>query len=1198
MAFLNIPPKDNSTPLTAVEFNYLVDKLNARQLNNLIDVQSDDAVDKNIIQHNGSGWVFAKITDNHFTKTEIIALINGVDVSIPVDTYIERFFITDGTTINTINNADTITFNSSQFTINPTTGEIELDAVGNASDWDTAYDKNILSIAVTGTTTKTITLTQRDGSTLTGTFQDLSGAGGDGNDFLTSGSFDDTDGVITLNVANQSPVTVDIDGRFSLIGHDHVISDITGLQSALDGKVDDAQVLTDVPANALFTDTIYDDTAIQAEVDLNTVKVGVTAQMVSDIDTNTLKVGITPAQAQDIVDNNSKVSNVDHPLVETAVPVGAVFTDTIYNDAALQAAVALNTLKETNIAHPLVEKAVPSNALFTDTQLTQAEVGAFATAEGFIKSYVNTQRTDEEIRDVSNAQWTNGTNTTVVIDDTGNTIKINAVDTNTQLSQAQVGAYATAEGFIKSFTDTQRTDEEIRDVASAQWINGTNTTVVKDDAGNTLKINSTDTNTQLSQAQVGTFATAEGFIKIGSVNNSIANLLTLDNTWTGENLFNEDTRFLNEIFVTGDVTTDNAHVGDSVQFTLGAGSINLSRTVTTDVNNYFLKLPRANGQLAVSVQGNTADANGNIVVPNMVLKDSFNAFTNGNRFQDETVFSGDVLVEGINGISLEGSGKITDMVAGTNAGDAVNKGQMDSAIAVINNNYIRSNANDDFTGFIYATAQGSSGLRLNYISNALTPITATSGSYITGGADFAGLGKINNVAVQTWYGFSVSPTIGGYTVAQGTPAFSVDARNGNAYVHQEYYANGNKVLHAGNHTDYTDGKYLRSDVATTKTAGNLRMATGVPLYFGTTIQGLLQTNGVSEIMMNLLNSNFVIRDNSATRITFDRSSGNINTVGAFIGTGTGDSRVAGGFAVGDYSYQPQAKLTVTDYTLGTNNVAFFKGHGINEGEATTISINNGYSSEYRKEVKIGAVSEGSSSNLTGMALYTSPNSAGSLERVRIDSAGNVGIGTTNPESRLHIYELGADSPTTLILENGDVGINNTDDVHKIEFKSNDASTDGVGVAASIRVNAENAGNIYALAFNTQNIGDRGERMRIDGAGNVGIGQTNPTYKLDVSGTGRFTSTVTATNFVLSSDERLKENIQDFDYEQYIKMNVKTYELKSEKGIKRTGVIAQELEVDHPEFVRTDEEGMKSVAYTDLLMAKVAELEARLAKAGI
>ena len=40
----------------------------------------------------------------------------------------------------------------------------------------------------------------------------------------------------------------------------------------------------------------YDDTAIQAEVDLNT----------------------------------AKVSNVDHPLVETAVPTGALFTDTVY----------------------------------------------------------------------------------------------------------------------------------------------------------------------------------------------------------------------------------------------------------------------------------------------------------------------------------------------------------------------------------------------------------------------------------------------------------------------------------------------------------------------------------------------------------------------------------------------------------------------------------------------------------------------------------------------------------------------------------------------------------------------------------------------------------------------------------------------------------------------------------------------------
>jgi len=63
----------------------------------------------------------------------------------------------------------------------------------------------------------------------------------------------------------------------------------------LSGKVDNSQVLTNVPAGAVFTDTdtIYNDTSIQGEVDLNT----------------------------------AKETNVAHPLVETAVPVGALFTD-------------------------------------------------------------------------------------------------------------------------------------------------------------------------------------------------------------------------------------------------------------------------------------------------------------------------------------------------------------------------------------------------------------------------------------------------------------------------------------------------------------------------------------------------------------------------------------------------------------------------------------------------------------------------------------------------------------------------------------------------------------------------------------------------------------------------------------------------------------------------------------------------------
>ncbi|WP_373078706.1 hypothetical protein [Zhongshania sp.] len=47
------------------------------------------------------------------------------------------------------------------------------------------------------------------------------------------------------------------------------------------------------------------------------------------------------------------------------------------------------------------------------------------------------------------------------------------------------------------------------------------------------------------------------------------------------------------------------------------------------------------------------------------------------------------------------------------------------------------------------------------------------------GSDHAGLGSLNNLSLGTWFGFSIHPTISGQVVAQNTPAFSVNARNGN-----------------------------------------------------------------------------------------------------------------------------------------------------------------------------------------------------------------------------------------------------------------------------------------------------------------------------------------------------------------------------------------------------------------------------------
>jgi len=95
------------------------------------------------------------------------------------------------------------------------------------------------------------------------------------------------------------------------------------------------------------------------------------------------------------------------------------------------------------------------------------------------------------------------------------------------------------------------------------------------------------------------------------------------------------------------------------------------------------------------------------------------------------------------------------------------------------------------------------------------------------------------------------------------------------------------------------------------------------------------------------------------------------------------------------------------------------------------------------------------------------------------------------------------------------------------------------------------------------------------------------------------STMKATNFLLGSDERLKTNIEPL---RAVPLNVeyKEFELLSEPNQLRFGVIAQDLQKEHPELVRTDDNGMLSVAYIDLLIKeivflknKVAELEKRI-----
>ncbi len=114
---------------------------------------------------------------------------------------------------------------------------------------------------------------------------------------------------------------------------------------------------------------------------------------------------------------------------------------------------------------------------------------------------------------------------------------------------------------------------------------------------------------------------------------------------------------------------------------------------------------------------------------------------------------------------------------------------------------------------------------------------------------------------------------------------------------------------------------------------------------------------------------------------------------------------------------------------------------------------------------------------------------GGSERIRIDSSGNVGIGTTDPNEKLTIVGDGTKAKIELLVT-GNTGES------QIHFGDDDDVNSG-------RI-AYNHTSDY-MSFYTNNVGDR---MIINSSGNVGIGTTSPNYKLEVNGGARTGGVVT------------------------------------------------------------------------------------------
>ena len=275
------------------------------------------------------------------------------------------------------------------------------------------------------------------------------------------------------------------------------------------------------------------------------------------------------------------------------------------------------------------------------------------------------------------------------------------------------------------------------------------------------------------------------------------------------------------------------------------------------------------------------------------------------------------------------------------------------------------------------------------------------------------------------------------------------------------------------------------------------------------------------------------------------------------------------------------------------------------------------------------------------------------EAMRIDSSGNVGIGTDSPQEELHIE---ANYPQLRIASDLNIiGSNNltcTIDGHATDgrawrigraFGSSDmqitndrSSSMTFSTNGSERARIDSSGNLL-VGTSTSPVGSGGlsvsNRFTVgyqgalngygaenysgifySGGNNSGYTAINsnsgngclylsrtasaPTglmlhFASNGSAVGSITSNGSTTSYNTSSDERLKENIQDTTHTVDINdIQVREFDWKVDGSHQRYGFIAQELETVYPEAVHSPEDAdeMKSVDYSKLVPLLVKEIQ--------
>jgi len=742
----------------------------------------------------------------------------------------------------------------------------------------------------------------------------------------------------------------------------------------------------------------------------------------------------------------------------------------------------------------------------SDTQLTEVQVDAFADNNGYLETEVDGSITNE-IQDIS----LSGSDLTI---SSGSTIDLSSIDTdtNTQLTEAQVDAYADNNGYLETEVDGSITNE-------IQTLTDNGATFSLSNSGGTVT-KTVDTNTQLTEAQVDAFADNNGYNEVigtdSDINTSGSYVVDLmymtDGVVTSHStrqlfqLESEDDRDLapEDIVYSEDFktyftskngldtgTTPNSDYQDAIVFNTwidgSGGDANLLSFDKSEKKIYHYQADQAatnwgTPEVLAYVSDIPTDTN------TQLTEAQVDAYADNNGYL-ETEVDGSITNE-IQTLSKSGStvtlsdggGSFTDEVD-DNDSDSYNEGEITfENIATANEVGVRSNTN--YSKLL--TLKGEDGITIDHSTNKFTfglDATAVNDadsdptneiqdtSEIVGLLEFVqnnSTGGAGGKFIDGTDALDAAYLAGDVGVGTMTPQATLDV-SGTLYVDDDAEFNGPVLLNddlSSNGNFYVDGTSSFNDDA--QFDGDM---TSTATIYGDIIKVSDRVGGAAVKGAFFDANNQLIEGTIITDTNTQLTNAEVETI---IATNTA------GFITVDNDTQDLSisgqVLSLTDggsVTLPDANTQLSQSDIEAMGFSTTDLVNDNDSdptNEIQDTTQIVGLLEFVQNNSTGGAGGKFVDGTTATEAVYTD--GFVGIGTTDPDALLHVKSTG----------NGE-----------IEIERN--------AGAKINIQAQSARGVIGTDTNHELDlkTNATTRVRILSNGNVGINETAPTQSLSVNG---------------------------------------------------------------------------------------------------